>query len=189
MKHAMIAIVLFAGLSMVVVASESETIPHGAPPLLNGTEGEKEWQRPGMLECGTEEVLLRLKQDSLYVYIAVSGRDTVHSGIDLYLDNMAGGIMMLHVSSAHGERRMEDSLWSETVWGPPRLWSSNIVESIFEDDRLKFISPDLFEFQIDRDLLPARTFKLAVHLKRPEKWVPAMADTLSSHDWIELALY
>jgi hypothetical protein len=28
-----------------------------------------------------------------------------------------------------------------------------------------------------------------VHLKRPEKWLPAEADTLSSDDWIEMELY
>ena len=121
--------------------------------------------------------------------MSVAGRDTAHAGIDLYLDNMAGSVMMLHVSSAHGERLLKDGLWGETTWGPPQSWSSNIVESIVEDGKLKFITPDLFEFQIEKSRLPSRTFKLMLHLKRPEMRVPVAADTLSSEDWPEFGLY
>ena len=84
---------------------------------------------------------------------------------------------------------MYDSGWGEITYGPPEFWSSNIVESVFEDGRMKFIPPEVFEFQIDKSQLPSRTFKLMVHLKRPEKWIPPKADTLSSHEWIEVELY
>ena len=52
-----------------------------------------------------------------------------------------------------------------------------------------FLSPDIFKLQVDKILFPMRTFKLMVHLKRPEKWLPLKADTLSSDDWIEIKLY
>ena len=181
-------IMLLAGFSVLAMATEVEIIPYGSPPLLNGIEGNKEWIHPDVVELTQEAMSVRMKQDSQYVYLNIADGDTIHSGLDIYLDNMSGDILMLHVSSAHGERRMHDSGWSEMTFGPPEHWSSNIVENIFEDGRMKFISPEVFEFQIDKSLLPSRSFKLMVHLKRPEMWMPPKADTLSSRDWIEVEM-
>jgi len=181
-------IILVVGFSALAMAADVELVPYGSPPLLNGIDGDKEWSHPGVMEWEWKTVLVRFKQDSFFVYLNVLDRDTLHSGIDLYLDNMSGNIMIFHVSSAHGERQLRDSVWSEMTFGPPQLWSSNIVENVFEDGRMKFISPESFEFQIDKSQLPSRTFKLMVHLKRPDKWVPPDADTLSSSSWIKVEL-
>jgi hypothetical protein len=183
-----------AALSLMVLitiagATEVEVIPHGSPPLLNGIRGENEWMYPAVMDWGLNAVSLSLKQDSQFVYLCVFDRDTSHSGIDLYLDNLAGDIMTLHVSSARGERRKSDTGWSEISFKPPSWWTANVVESIFEEGRMKFLSPPVFEFQIDKLKLPSRTFKLLLHLKRPELWIPSAADTLSSADWIEFELY
>lgn len=189
MKNYAANIIVLIGISIPAMATEVEIIPYGAPPLLNGREGHNEWLYPFVQQWGWTGAIARLKQDSHFVYISIIDRDTAHTGLDFYLDNTAGGIMMFHVSSAHGERHMTDSGWGEMKYGPPESWGSNIVESIFEDGHMKFIPPDIFEFQIAKSRLPSRTFKFMVHLKRPEKLFPADADTLASDTWIEEELY
>lgn len=189
MRCNMLMMIVLAGASMMAAATEVEVIPYGPPPLLNGRESTNEWLYPFVMEWGWNGVLVRLKQDSHFVYIGVVDRDTVHTGLDLYLDNMAGEIMMLHVSSAHGQRRMENGGWGEIIYGPPESWSSNVIESIFENGQMKFLFPDVFEFQIKKTQLPSRTFKIMAHLKRPDKMFPPNSDSLASDNWFEVELY
>ena len=60
----------------------------------------------------------------------------------------------------------------------------SLVQSIFVDGRMQFLSPVVFEFQIDRHLLPGEIFKIMLHLKCPGLWVPENSDTLSSDKWL-----
>ena len=189
MKHIKILMIILVGIGVSAIATDVGIISYGSPPLLNGIEGEKEWLDASEIEWADKTGSIKLKQDSLYVYLNIIDRDTVHSGVDLYLDNLAGAISMLHVSSAHGQRKMSGNILGEMEFGPQKLWSSNIVENIFVDGKMKFLSPDVFEFQIDKKQLPSRMFKFMIHLKRPERWIPSAVDTLSSREWIEVELY
>jgi hypothetical protein len=188
MKYITIFIILLVSISVSALENDSVIIPYGAPPLLNGIDGKGEWIDAHTInwEGGSSSILL--KQDSLYVYLCFVDRDTIHSGIDLYVDNLAGDILLLHVSSARGQSRLTENNWSEMDFGSQELWTSNILDNIFIDGKMKFLSPDVFEFQIARELLSSGTFKFMVHLKRPDIWIPANMDTMSSLKWIEVGL-
>jgi len=170
-------------MAVLAFATEVEFAPLGPAPLLNGKVGASEWQYPGVVESGWGTGHIWFKKDSQFVYLCVAPSDTVHSGLDMYIDNMAGRIFMLHVSSAHGQRFLDDTLWQDMSWGPADHWTSNLIEMIVKDGKTVWLAPEAFEFQIDRQLLPAETFKLMIHLKRPELWAPSDADTLSSKTW------
>lgn len=188
MRLKVFLMIFLAGYVICASASEVETVPFGPPPLLNGIEGDGEWQSPAVMELELESVMIRFKQDSQFIYIGVSDKDTLHSGIDLYLDNLAGDIRMFHISSAHGERQMNDSGWGESDYGAPEFWTSNILENVFVEGKMKFLAPEIFEFQIDKILLPSLKFKMMIHLKRPEMWIPTVTDINSSDSWIEVML-
>ncbi len=181
-------LVLLIAFSAISFAIDSLLVPQGLPPLLNGINGENEWLDANAIEWEEADGAVLLKQDSLYFYMCVDDYDTSHSGIDLFIDNMTGDMFVLHVSSAHGQKRMIDDTWGEMDYCSQELWTSNIVQNIFVDGKMKFLSPEVFEFQIDKKLLTSNTFKFIIHLKRPDKWYPESADTLSSNDWMEVEL-
>lgn len=153
-------------------------------PLLNGLLGESEWQDAETLQSDWGAGNVWIKADSQYVYLCISPTDTVHSGVDLYVDNLAGDIFNLHISSAHGQRFLIDTLWEEMDWGSAGHWTANLVQSIWVDGRTQYLAPEAFEFQIDRHLLPGDSFKIMLHLKRPTLFVPENADMLSSEGWL-----
>lgn len=177
-------------LSVVVLnATEIEFAPFGPAPLLNGLIGDSEWQYPDDyrvgFHSGLDKGLIMMKKDSSSLYLCIAPNDTLHTGLDLYIDNMAGEVFMLHISSAHGQRNLSDSGWGEMNWGPSEFWTSNLVQMIVENGERVIIAPEAFEFQIDRSLLPKKYFRFVIHLKRPELWSPENPDTLSSENWPE----
>ena len=170
----------------ILQAEDLAPAAYGSVPLLNGLIGEFEWTSPTAHKSGWDTGTIWLIKDSQYVYLCIAPGDTVHTGLDLYLDNLAGEVFMLHISSAHGQRFLSDTLWQEMTWGPAKLWTSNLIQSIFRDGRNVWLAPDAFEFQIDRQFLPHESFKMMLHLKRPERWVPPDADSLSSQEWMQI---
>ncbi len=182
-KVSLLSVVVAVLVAFVSCATETEYARFDPPPLLNGFVGDSEWDSATVIYSGWDEGDVLLKSDSLYIYLCVAPNDTVHSGLDLYIDNMDGAIFMLHISSAHGQRTLSDTIWQEWIWGQAELWTSNLTQSIYEDGRNVFIGPEAFEFQIDRQLLPNESFKFMLHLKRPGQWVPDGANTTSSDEW------
>ena len=165
-------------------ANDSSHSAYDPPPLLNGLIGETEWAQAAVCELGWTDGEVRMKADSQFVYLCVAPSDTLRTGLDLFIDNLAGEVFMLHVSSAHGQRVLVDSVWQESDWGPAEHWTSNVAEGVYMDGRNVFLAPEAFEFQIERqELLPGDSFKLMLRLKRPELWVPEDADTLNSAQW------
>jgi len=120
MKYKIAMTIVLAVFGISALATEVEIIPYGSLPLLNGIEGANEWRFPGVMVWAWDEISVDLKQDSQFVYLNFSDKDTTHSGLDVFIDNMAGDIMMLHISSAHGQRQMSDSVWSEMTFGPQK---------------------------------------------------------------------
>jgi hypothetical protein len=187
-RDRVLAAVLILILTAAISATEVELAPYGPAPLLNGLMGEAEWQKPAAMERGWDRGSIWIKQDSQFVYLCVAPKDTSHTGLNLYIDNMDGAVFMLHVSAAHGQRLLHDSAWEEMTWGPAEYWTSNLIQMLVESGTTVFLAPEAFEFQIDRKLLPAETMKIMMHLKRPDEWVPADADTLSSDNWPQYRL-
>ena len=170
-------------LTVMTFATEAEFAPFGPAPLLNGRISVLEWQYPSVYESGWDKGSIYTKKDSQFVYICIAPKDTLHTGLDLYIDNTDGDIFMLHVSSAHGQRFLVDNVWEEMTWGPAELWTSNLVQMFVEKDQRVVRAPKAFEFQIARQLMSGDTFKMLIHFKRPERWIPDNADTLSSDTW------
>jgi hypothetical protein len=73
-------------------------------------------------------------------------------------------------------------------FGPAESWSSNIVQSVFAEGRTKYLSPEIYEFQIAKSRLPSPIFSLMLHFKRSVQWVPPEADTLNPDGWFEVRL-
>ena len=138
---------LLAAMSFVLLAGSPRAedvvpAPYRSAPLLNGLIGETEWTYPAAHEAEWDAGIIWLRNDSQFVYLCIAPSDTVHTGLDLYLDNLAGDIFMLHISSAHGQRFLSDSLWQQTTWGPAKLWTSNLIQSIFRDGRNVWLAPE-----------------------------------------------
>jgi hypothetical protein len=164
------------------VLADDDRVPFGSGILPNGFIGEGEWDSGLHVELG-ERVILMLMQDSTYLYIGIHSTDTLHTGIDLFLQTDRTCAYKLHISSAHGQSEMCDTAWSVMDFCENRRWTSNIVESIFVDGKNKHIAPEIFEYQIDKDMLPGDTIKTMVRFKRPEKYAPPGADPDSSESW------
>ena len=168
-----------------LMMADTTQVPFGQTPMVNGFEGEKEWDNDAVANTTIDNTIIKLQQDSQYMYVLVKNNDTLHTGLDLYLDDLAGNIRILHISSAHGQKIFKDGAWVDLAWGNQQEWTSNLVESIYEDGKQNFLAPEIFEFQIDKKLIPSEKFRLMFHLKRPEKWIPVSVDTVSSDNWLE----
>jgi hypothetical protein len=153
--------------------------------LLNGLLGRGEWDRSASVRLDPQtEVRAHKNRENLFVAIVFLGPH--HTGVDLYLRSR-GRTRMLHVSSALGERALEQGEWSELSWGRNSWWSANVVGTIVEGDRQRFLEPEAFEFQLDRRELGPEV-RLFVHLKRPEKLLPAGASEARTEGWLRLTL-
>jgi hypothetical protein len=164
-------------------------VPYGPGILPNGFIGDNEWQSPGTARHEMDQgVILYLSQDTNYIYLGIHSADTQHTGIDLYVKSDKSCRMRLHISSACGQSQRCDSDFSDLEFGENRLWASNVVESIYEDGKTKFLDPDIFEYQIDKAMLPGKSLQMMIHLKRPEKIVPTGADPESLEGWYQFRL-
>jgi hypothetical protein len=182
--HIAIAICILASEG---AADEARAIPYGAGILPNGFVGEKEWADAAWIEL-YDNVMLYISQDSQYIYVGIHSTDTTHTGIDLYLQTDRSCRYRLHISSAHGQSEMCDTVWTDMDYCENRRWTSNIVESIFVDGKTEYIAPEIFEYQIERNLIPGSELRLMIHLKRPEKIVPSGATVDSTEEWLGIRL-
>jgi hypothetical protein len=165
--------------------SGSLPVPAGRHVLVNGLLGDAEWDSSGVARLDAETEL-RFHRDGGSLYLAVVFLGPRHTGVDLYLRSR-GATRTLHVSSALGERTRQDDGWSATVWGRNFWWTANPIGSIVEDGRQRWLEPEAFEFQIDRRELGGEA-ALFVHLKRPEKLLPAGATAGDEAGWLSLRL-
>ncbi|MBP7866726.1 MAG: hypothetical protein KA419_12340 [Acidobacteria bacterium] len=193
---------------LLLAAGVSPVVPLGPSILVNGFVGVDEWR--GALGLPLDpEVELKAREDSRYLYLAVVFKGARHTGLDLYLTTRDGRAM-LHVSSALGERAMEDNHPSkagpiedthpaaikdthalthalELVWGRNCWWTANPVCVTWEDGKQAVVAPEAFEFQLDRARL-GREVALLIHLKRPDKTLPAGASPDVPDHWLRLKL-
>jgi len=168
---------------------EINAVPYASGILPNGYIGDGEWDTARVLHIQTpERIDLRLKQDSQYVYIGIHSTDTVHTGIDLYMADTRGHRRVLHISAAHGQCENLDSANPGLVFGINRLWTGNIVENYWEEGKEYFVAPEIFEFQIDKRFLPQSSFRMLIHLKRPQKISPADAVIDAVDNWFEFTM-
>ena len=168
-----------------VAAVKTKTAPFGSGIMANGKNGPQEWQFRDVLRFVTDNRLdIRVKQSNFYVYIAIIDLDTTHTGIDLYIENPDSSRKLLHISTACGEKDFKDGQWSDFRWGENTLWSGNVVQSIVSDGKTEFLAPDIFEFQISKQLITGKEFKMMIDLKRPGKTGPADASPDDSENWL-----
>jgi hypothetical protein len=170
---------------MLAVSLVGTSVPNGRCILVNGSLGIGEWTESAALRLDTDTEILFHKDDE-NLFLAITFRGARHTGVDLYIHS-GGGTRMLHVSSALGEKVLEDNRWSDFKWGQNDWWSANQIGSIYEEGQRRFLEPEVFEFQIDRRGLGAN-IRLFIHLKRPEKLLPSGASAEDKEEWIRLKL-
>ncbi|MCH7879278.1 MAG: hypothetical protein IH914_08200 [candidate division Zixibacteria bacterium] len=189
MKRSLGSIILLVMLVSALFGTEVEFAPHRTAPLVNGKIGRNDWNYPAVFrmgfETGYKEGWFMMQQDERHLYICIEPRSIKYTGIDLFLDNGAGDVFVLHASTIHGERHLTDSGWGKTIWGPAELWSSNLTQEITIGDSMHVFPPEAFEFQISRELLPKKFLRYIMRFSGPEILVPPDADTLSSERWRE----
>lgn len=173
--------------TMQLYADEVKNVPFGAGILPNGFIGETEWDSAARIDLD-DAVVMYVRQDSHYLYIGIYSTDTTHTGIDLYLQSDKSCRYRLHISSAHGQSRQCDTVWTEMDYCENRWWTSNIVESIFVDGATRYMAPEIFEYQIEKTMIDGEDLKLMIHLKRPEKIVPRNATVDSIDGWFTIRL-
>ncbi len=123
-------------------------VPEGDYILINGSLGVEEWTDSGTMRLDADtEIRFHKDDDSLFMAIIFLGPR--HTGVDLYVQSQ-GSIRMLHVSAALGDKILEGSQWSDVTWGKNSWWSANMIGSIYEEGRQRFLEPEAFEFQLDR---------------------------------------
>jgi len=192
----LIAILL---MTLTVSAIEIEKAPYRTGVvMINGYFHQGEWSYPPVFKYCTENgVDIRIQHDSLYIYIGLndyapwitgSDIDTNHTGVDLYIDDTKGNIRLLHISSALGEKVFSDGVWSDMNMAEHFDWTGSMIQSIYVDNKQKYVGPDNFEFQISKKLLPEKSFKMMIQYKRPGKIAPPDASTDSSESWMTFNL-
>lgn len=196
-KPALILISLL--LVSTIAAIEIEVAPYRPGfVMINGYADDREWDYPPVYQGGTENgVVIKVQQDSQFVYIALSDYmpwypgpdvDTTHSGMDLYIDDAGGNRRMLHVSTALGEKSYVEGEWGEMTWNVNLKWTASLVQSIVEEGKTKFLPPQLYEFQISKKLLPGNWFSMMIHYLGPEKIAPPGASPDSVESWMTFEL-
>jgi hypothetical protein len=170
---------------MLAVSLAVTPVPDGKNILVNGIPGEGEWSESGCINLDNETEL-RFHKDDGNFYLGIIFLGPHHSGIDLYIDS-GGVVRMIHVSSALGEKVLENGDWSDYTWGRNSWWTANQIGSIWEDGKTRFLEPQCFEFQLDRHGL-GTDIRLYIHLKRPEKSFPEGASPETRDGWIGLSL-
>jgi len=161
------------------------SIPDGGCVMVNGLMGEGEWDSSLAVELDTTTVM-HVHKNAGYLFLALEFLGPRHTGIDLFLES-GGRMRMLHVSSALGEKSFEDGQWTDFSWGSNTSWTANVIGSIYEDGKTRFLEPDAFEFQIDRRELGGDC-ALFIRLKRPGKVLPEGASEAGRDTWIRLEL-
>ena len=160
-------------------------VPDGGCILVNGLLGVDEWDDASSVRLDPDTEI-RFQKDGKNLFLAIVFLGPHHTGIDLYLQSH-GDTRMLHVSTAVGEKVLKDSQWSDITWGQNSWWSANVIGTIVEEGRQKFLKPEAFEFQFDRREF-GDDIRLFIHLKRPEKLLPAGASAADSEKWMKLGL-
>jgi hypothetical protein len=157
------------------------------PVLINGQFGPGEWDEGGVL---TVEGRLRItvSQDRYFVYLGIRFLRDMHTGIDLYVAAPGRAAKKLHVSAAIGEAEQVSGVWGEIQWGKNSLWSANSIGLIAEGGKQEVVPLEGFEFQISKAMLAGQTWRLFLHLKRPELKYPEGATADDAAGWIEVTM-
>jgi hypothetical protein len=177
---------LLAYLLTAAPASPPPAVPAGRYVLVNGFLAPGEWDDALAVPLDAETEL-RIKQDDRSVFLALVFKGPRHTGLDLYW-SAGGPPEMFHVSSALGERHGKGGTWSEMEWGTNRLWTANPIGLISGDGGQQILQPEAFELQIDKARLGGLDLRLFVHLKRPEKTLPAGATPEKPESWLAVPL-
>ncbi|MCP4154145.1 MAG: hypothetical protein GY757_40845 [bacterium] len=162
-----------------------EGVPEGGHILVNGIFEDLEWN-DALKKDLDENLKLILKQDKQYIYIGIRFMKVKHTGIDFFLSDSKGNRVMMHISSALSESRWDGTKWMESTWGLNRLWSGNVTCLYIADGKRRVVEPDGFEFQIDKKMLPGKSWSLMMKLKRPSKTFPEKAVDSDTVHWFNL---
>lgn len=166
--------------------SPVSNIPYGQPPILNGLNNDNEWNDRNCFTKTVSDIKVSIFQDSLYLYIALTDKESNHTGIDLYLDNLSDPIKMLHISSAQATRELKNKEWVDLKWGGQVFWTSNLSQSYISGGEKIFELTPMYEFQIRKSFFKKNSFKLNCNFKRPDKWLIKPGDNISSKNWLEI---
>jgi|GEM_PF-1185608 len=162
-------------------------VPSGRGILPNGRLPVVEWVDAAAVSvAGPFE--LRLKQDDAYVYLGIRFTGDMHTGCELYLAAGTAPPRKLHVSAALGEAELGDAGWSDMRWGGNIHWTANAIGLIVVEGQRQVVPLEGFEFQMDKGMFAAKTWRLRIHLKRPDVFFPSASDPQQPGTWFAVSL-
>ncbi|MBN2431964.1 MAG: hypothetical protein JXQ27_10830 [Acidobacteria bacterium] len=162
-------------------------VPSGRGILPNGRLPAAEWADAAAVSvAGPFE--LRLKQDERYVYLGIRFTGDMHTGVELYLAAGTAPPRKLHVSAALGEAELGVAGWSDMRWGGNIDWTANAIGLIVVEGQRQVVPLEGFEFQIAKGMFTAQTWRLRIHLKRPDVFFPAASDPQQPGTWFAVSL-
>lgn len=167
-----------------VLAQEID-VPEGSQALANGFFVDGEWDDADRIRI-EDRVGVYAKWHGDYLYIGIDTRDTVHTGIDLFLRDSAGNLTNFHASSSLGESHYADGEWNEGKTAQNRHWVANKIGLFIEDGEKAGSEPEGYEFQFERDLFAPGDLALAFRLKRPDYAFPREPEEPEPESWIQL---
>jgi len=123
------------------------TVPKGRLVMLDGRVEPDEWKDASEVRV-SPSVLVYLKQDGEYLYVAVKPAKPRVFGVNLYFDNGdRRGQLNLHASAKLGERYGRSANWPELEWWNNRGWAANVAR-VDSFEQRRFLPDEAKEFQI-----------------------------------------
>ncbi len=157
------------------------------PVLINGRFARGEWEEAAAAAI-EDRVRILVCRDRFFVYLGIRFLRDMHTGVDVYLAAAGETPRRLHVSAAIGEAAYAGGVWGDLRWGANSLWSANSVGLIVEDGKQKTVPLEGFELQISLSMFAGTSWRVYLHLKRPELTYPASASAADPAGWLEIKL-
>jgi hypothetical protein len=174
---------LIALLIMLLVPIDVPT-GNGNPVLIDGTFSPGEWSDAREVAI-TDSVRLYVKEFRGHVFIGLRTPRSMLAYTDLFFQGSDGVAYNIHASSQLGERRMTDTLFSDTVpahrWGYTDGWYANemrtdralaqrlLTENPQRDRGAMLFETtypmDGFEYQIKRSKFPGREWRVRIEAR------------------------
>jgi len=158
---------------------------NAAPVLINGYFGRGEWEEKGARRVG-DRLNLFFNQDRDYFYLGIRLLKDMHTGLEVCLSTSGQSPKKLHVSATLGEAEYRDGAWGEMTWGRNTDWTCNSIGLIIDNGQRRVVEFEGFELQISKSIFAGRTWRILIHLKRPELTFPEAGREDDPAGWFEI---
>ena len=163
------------------------TVPKGRRVMMDGRVEPDEWKDAREVRV-SPSVLVYLKQDGEYLYVAVKPAKPRVFGVNLYFDNGdRRGQLNLHASAKLGERYGRSANWPEWEWWNNRGWIAN-VERFDSFEQRRFLPDEAKEFQISLGRIRGTLLSMRLDIESDQgtEEMPEAGAIRDNRHWLDL---